>query len=267
MVWERRINSTFLSIVELSYFSSFFIVGSFQLPLLIDLEGSNESAWALPDSVDWRARGHAVSPIKNQGACGSCWAFAATAALESHVSIATGKLMVLSVQELVSCVPNPRHCGGIGGCGGSTAELAYDFVAQHGMVDEWHFSYQSFYGQQVNCTLLEEEQESLFARILRRTTTTKQNYIPNSVASIVGFANLPSNQYNTLMAAVAFLGPVVVSVAASGWGLYQGGIYDDDAQTDREINHAVVLEGYGKDQETGQEYWLVRNSWGPMWGK
>ncbi len=69
------------------------------------------------------------------------------------------------------------------------------------------------------------------------------------------------------MYAVATMGPIVVSVAASGWGLYNGGIFDDDDATERVINHAVVLEGYGTDQETGQQYWIIRNSWSPLWGE
>jgi hypothetical protein len=69
------------------------------------------------------------------------------------------------------------------------------------------------------------------------------------------------------MYAVATLSPIVVNVAACGWGLYKGGIFDDDNLPNRDINHAVVLEGYGKDEETGQLYWIVRNSWGPQWGE
>lgn len=222
----------------------------------------------LPPSVDWRTHrrsgggdgppsGAAVTtPVKNQGHCGSCWAFAATAALESHVAIETGALFVLSVQELVSCVPNARECGGGGGCDGATAELAFDYVARHGMVDEWAFGYQSYHGTGVNCSIMPPGNE-----------TASKATIPGAVASIVGFANLPTNSYNTLMMAVATLGPVVVNVAATGWGLYRGGIFDDDDEPHRDLNHAVVLEGYGTDGETGQDFWLVRNSWGPLWGE
>jgi cathepsin L len=91
--------------------------------------------------------------------------------------------------------------------------------------------------------------------------------IDGAVASIVGFSSLLSNHYDSLLAAVGTLGPVVVNVAASGWGLYKGGIFDDESLENRDINHAVVLEGYGTDQETGQDYWLIRNSWGPFWGE
>jgi cathepsin L len=176
---------------------------------------------------------------------------------------------VLSMQELVSCVGNPRDCGGQGGCTGSTAELCYDFVATHGVVTEWQFGYQSFHGERVNCTLLDNRDEDAAAGLLRGPTVdggTTTN-IKGAVASIVGFANLPMNQYQTFLNAVANFGPVVINVAAAGWGLYSHGVFDDDKGTTRDVNHAVVLEGYGTDEETGQDYWLIRNSWGPIWGE
>ncbi|KAG7355981.1 peptidase C1A, papain family protein [Nitzschia inconspicua] len=217
-------------------------------PLDIDL---NE----LPKSVDWRMEPSVTTAVKNQGGCGSCWAFAATAALESHIAIQTGKLFALSVQELVSCVPNPNACGGHGGCTGSTAELAYEFISLHGMVEEWKFAYQSFNGAKINCTVLKEE------------ATKKDVMVDNGVVSVVGFSNLPTNSYKAMMYAVATLGPIVVNVAATGWGMYKSGIFNDDEAEERDVNHAVVLEGYGTDEETGQDYWIVRNSWSPLWGE
>ncbi|CAJ1909789.1 unnamed protein product [Cylindrotheca closterium] len=216
----------------------------------------------LPKSVDWRTNGRVTTAVKNQLHCGSCWAFATTACMESHVAIQTGKLFTLSVQELVSCMPNPNQCGGTGGCAGATAELGFDFIAKHGMVDEWSFGYQSGHGEQVNCTIMDDHDSK--EHHIRGEKSTK---IKGSVASVVGFSNLPTNKYDSLLAAVALVGPVAISVSATGWGLYHGGIYDDSTSKNRDINHAVVLEGYGTDEETGQDYWLVRNSWGPMWGE
>jgi cathepsin L len=76
----------------------------------------------LPDSVDWRDKG-AVSPVKNQGMCGSCWAFSATESIESHLFLATGQMQILSPQNVLECTPNPKHCGGTGGCEGATHEV------------------------------------------------------------------------------------------------------------------------------------------------
>jgi cathepsin L len=71
------------------------------------------------------------------------------------------------------------------------------------------------------------------------------------------------------MNAVAKLGPVAVSVAASTWGFYKSGIFDIALNTTKatDVNHLVVLVGYGTDRKTGEDFWLVRNSWGPQWGE
>ncbi len=82
----------------------------------------------LPASVDWRSQG-VVSAVKDQGMCGSCWAFASTETVESHAAIASGTLFQLSTQQMAACSPNPDQCGGTGNCHGATAEVAFDYVA------------------------------------------------------------------------------------------------------------------------------------------
>merc|ERR1719460_2073995 len=85
-----------------------------------------------PSSVDWRDQG-VVTPVKNQGGCGSCWAFAATETVESAYAVATGDLVELAPQAYVSCMANPDNCGGSGGCEGAIAELAFNYTAEKGM--------------------------------------------------------------------------------------------------------------------------------------
>eukprot|EP00658_Telonema_sp_P-2_P008588 TRINITY_DN13246_c0_g1_i3.p1 TRINITY_DN13246_c0_g1~~TRINITY_DN13246_c0_g1_i3.p1 ORF type:complete len:250 (-),score=36.27 TRINITY_DN13246_c0_g1_i3:118-867(-) len=95
----------------------------------------------LPESVDWRKQ-NVVTPVKNQGVCGSCWTFASAETLESHWAIQTGKLEELSEQFILDCTPNPHQCGGTGGCGGGTAELAYERLAAIGGIpSEWTYPY------------------------------------------------------------------------------------------------------------------------------
>jgi len=229
----------------------------------------------LPSSVDWRTHSFPVTtPVKDQGGCGSCWAFAATAVLESHAALATEKLFVLSPQELVSCAPNPNHCGGDGGCSGSTGELAYDYVSKRGMVTEWEYGYTSYHGTTGTCQLVTDDDDNVNDNDQPKSELDPptSSYARGARVSLVGYASLPTNSYDALLYAVATMGPVVVSVAASGWGLYRGGIFDDsdDGSTTEQhydINHAVVLEGYGTDASTGEDYWLVRNSWGVLWGE
>lgn len=226
----------------------------------------------LPKSVSWKAKG-VTTPVKHQGHCGSCWAFASIAALESHIALQTGALFTLSVQQLVSCSDNVRHCGGAGGCTGATAAVAYEYVQHHGVVEEWIFGYQSYNGAQVNCSLQQTQSlEETDTGSLRRpavgssSSSSPSPYVDDAVAAILGYANLEPNNYLVLMNAVAKLGPVTVSVACSTWHLYKSGVFsvqfNESIQQTTDVNHLVVLEGYGTDEETGEDYWLIRNSWG-----
>uniref|UniRef100_A0A7S4IXT0 Peptidase C1A papain C-terminal domain-containing protein n=1 Tax=Odontella aurita TaxID=265563 RepID=A0A7S4IXT0_9STRA len=244
-----------------------------------DLPFDVDPVSSLPTHVDWREKG-VVTTVKDQGGCGSCWAFASVAVLESHVALKTGTLFDLSPQELVSCVPNPHHCGGAGGCSGSTAEIAFDFVAEegHGMVQEYQYGYTSYYGKDGNCTILNHVtigNRALTAAVgaLRGGTDgqgSDSRKIKGAVATIDGYAVVPTNDYAVLMNAIAKEGPIAVAVAASNWALYERGVaYWDLSQGGKstDLNHAVVLVGYGTDEDTGEDYWLVRNSWRPTWGE
>jgi len=200
-----------------------------------------------PARVDWREKSPSVvSPVKDQLGCGSCWAFAAVSAIESHVAIETGVLMDLSPQQLNSCTENPRQCGGSGGCTGAVAQLAFNYTIHNGGVASiWTAPYSSgISGSTEACA-------------------SPWSYPP--AASITGYEELPANDAQALMEAVATVGPVVVNVDASGWYMYQGGIYDACNKTHPITNHAVVLVGYG--QENGVKYWLIRNSWGTQFGE
>ena len=228
-----------------------------------DLPMTIEPVSSLPESVDWRTKG-ITTPVKNQGMCGSCWAFASTAVLESHIALQTDVLFELSEQQLVSCASNPMHCGGAGGCTGATADIAFEHVMLNGIVGEYSFGYQAGHGANVTCSLPRRQS------FIRSVSTSKEEpFYADSVATISGYVTLESNNYEVLMNAVAKLGPVAVSVAAHPWMFYQSGVLKVplNATGATDINHLVVLEGYGTDQETGEDFWLVRNSWSPLWGE
>eukprot|EP01033_Poteriospumella_lacustris_P013369 gene13369-9573_t len=198
----------------------------------------------LPKEVDWRKKA-LTTAVKDQGYCGSCWAFAATAVIESHVAISTGLLFDLSPQQIAMCSPNPNNCGGSGGCNGATAEIAFDYVAKSdGLFEEFQYSYLAYYGENSACNIPDRA---------------------HPVATIEDFVKLPENNYTALMNAIANVGPVAVSVDASNWSGYHGGIFNGCNQKNPDIDHAVVLMGYGEDN--GQKYWLVRNSWSASWGE
>merc|ERR1712113_1284410 len=100
------------------------------------------STEGLPDAGDWREKDGVMTPVKNQGGCGSCWAFSAVETLESHLAIATGQASPkLSPQQIVSCSPNPQHCGGTGGCDGSTQPLAFAYTKTAGITTESNYPY------------------------------------------------------------------------------------------------------------------------------
>ena len=149
----------------------------------------------LPDRVDWREKG-VVSDVKDQGGCGSCWAFSATEVVESAVAIATGTLKKLAPQQYVDCAPNPDDCGGTGGCEGSTQWLAFSY---------WW--------------VLDSPPKAT-TRTAAATACARRR----AAAAHLSHQRLPANDYAALMNAVATVGPVAISVDA-GWMMYEEGVY------------------------------------------
>jgi len=209
-------------------------------------ESTTKDVQMLPKEVDWRKASPAVvSPVRHQGGCGSCWAFAAVAAIQSHLAIGTGVLMDLSPQQVTSCTPNPRNCGGTGGCEGATAQLAFNYTITAGL------------------TTLSSDPYTSGARG-ETGTCLEGDVMPE--AGITGYEVLPANDADALAHAVAIRGPVAVSVAVTdAWYTYRGGIFDDCDNLHPDINHAVLLVGYG--EENGTRFWIARNSWGTGWGE
>jgi len=201
----------------------------------------------LPESVDWREQG-AVTEVKDQGSCGSCWAFAALHQIESYVKLNGGDLKDLSAQQITSCTPNPLKCGGTGGCFGSIPQLAYSYIQLFGLATEADYSYTSgLYGDTGDCDF--------------------DPAVTKPYATLRGFESLPKNDQEAVMEHLATKGPLAVAVAANDWSRYALGVFDG-CNYDRnvELNHAVQLVGYGTDPVEG-DYWLLRNSWSEYWGE
>jgi len=208
---------------------------------------ANVGVRALPSSWDWRDKG-VISSVKDQGHCGSCWAFATTETVESHVALGSqNTLEVLSPQQLVSCAPNPLHCGGVGACEGSVPEVAYQYIQLYGMVTEWMYPYTSYFGKSDSCSF-------------NGTKTA-------AVISISGYQKLPPNSYQAVLDALVHVGPLAVNVEADKWSDYHSGVFDGcSKKTDVHIDHVVQLVGYGTDPKGG-DYFLIRNSWDATWGE
>jgi len=198
-----------------------------------------------PDNFDWLDK---LSAPKSQGACGSCWAFATTSAIEAHATIhdSQARKGILAPQQLVDCAFNKHRCGGNGGCEGSIAEVAMDYVAGvEGLTLEANYPY--------------------FAT--DQWCAYKAETTPPAV-SITGYVNPTSNDADAVMEALLTHGPLTVAVDATHWGHYTGGVFNGcDYNENINLNHAVLLVGYGVDKDTGDKYWLIRNSWGDKWGE
>lgn len=189
-----------------------------------------------PASVDWHAAG-AVTPVKNQGMCGSCWAFSTTGSVEGINYIKTGELSSLSEQELVDCDSSKDA-----GCGGGLMDYAFQYIMDNGGLDtEQDYGY---WGFGLMCNHLKEKR---------------------SAVTIDGFEDVPENDEAALKQAVA-MQPVSVAICASG-GLqfYRSGIVGGKCCD--ELDHGVLAVGYGVDEVTGKDYWIVKNSWGAGWGE
>ncbi|KAJ4967897.1 hypothetical protein NE237_014598 [Protea cynaroides] len=205
-----------------------------QLQGTIDSSKYNENI-EIPTSVDWRTSG-AITPVKDQGHCGSCWAFATAAAVESIHYIATGELLNLSPQQLVSCDDSNY------GCDGGWSSDAYQYIRVNGGLTTWQN-----YPYTGTDSICDKSKESL-----------------PPLVTIGNYHSVPQNEYSMMQ--VVATQPISVNIDASGvkFHHYKQGIYiGDDCAT--ELNHAVTIVGYGS--EGGIDYWIVKNSWGEGWGE
>ncbi len=191
----------------------------------------------LPESIDWRQKGY-VNPIQDQGQCGACYAFSACASIEGQYMKINEKLVKLSEQNLVDCSSKYGNNGGDGG----TMNNCFMYVKENGGIEtEQSYPYQCKAG---SC-----------------------NYnSKNSATKITGYVDIPKGDELALTAAIAQIGPISVGIDASqhSFQFYKSGIYYDEKCSAEHIDHAVVIVGYGTD-ESGQDYYIVRNSWGTSW--
>ncbi|EER02722.1 cathepsin L, putative [Perkinsus marinus ATCC 50983] len=192
----------------------------------------------LPTSVDWRNKS-VLSPVKNQGSCGSCWAFSAAGALEAQYAIATGKLRPLSVQELVDC----SSSYGNKGCLGGLMTNAYKYIKSAGLDQESTYPYK---GWNKHCF---------------RSSEKKADGIP---AGEVTGSHMLAQTEQSLMKALA-AAPVSLAMYARdrNFRFYRSGVYSSTT-CNGEIDHGVVAVGYGADK--GSDYFILKNSWGSSWG-
>jgi KDEL-tailed cysteine endopeptidase len=185
-----------------------------------------------PASVDWRTS--ATLPVKDQGQCGSCWAFSAVAAVEGMVAVNGGGLHSLSEQQLVDCAGGQY---GNQGCNGGLMDSAFRYIEDHGLMAESEYRYEA------------------------RDSTCKYD-AGQATTHIRSFTDVTANSPSQMMAALAQQ-PVSVAIDAGPIQFYNSGVFTANCGT--QLDHGVLAAGYGSDN--GQDYWLIRNSWGGSWGE
>jgi len=216
---------------EATYLTGYTPRPAYELDESTPVEPSNEP---VPNTVDWRQQG-LVTEVKNQASCGSCYSFSATGALEGQWKKKTGQLISMSEQQIVDC----SNRWGDHGCHGGRFQSAWKYIRDvGGIVSESSYPYSPHQG---------------FCR--------KRG--PN-VARVVGYHDLPHNDERALTQALGTVGPISVAIDASpvSFRRYRRGVHYSPSC--RHPNHAVLAVGYGT--ENGQDYYLVKNSWGTRYG-
>jgi len=192
-----------------------------------------------PDAVDWRKQGY-VTPVKDQGQCGSCWAFSAVASLEGQHFKAASSLASLSEQNLVDC---SRNFGNMG-CDGGLMDQAFQYINKNKGIDtEGSYPYMAV------------DQDCKFdAKSIGATCT--------------GFTDINGGDEEALQDAIASVGPISVAIDASqdSFQFYKDGVYSDEDCSSEWLDHGVTAVGYDS-MGAGQDYYIVKNSWGTDWGK
>jgi len=251
-----------------------------QTPFLLAKRGKGLHK-SVPKDFGW---GHLAAIKENsseQGTCGSCWAHATQVAMKARAEIKGLTNIAWSTHQLIACTPNPKHCGGEGGCEGATAELALEYVVNKGLLQASEFRAKApkdkdFDNSTAKCpnglkASTEVATKGIFGADGTETHRLKEMTAGHAIG-LRGWSKLPENKEDIIVRELMNNGPLYVAVAAGdGWFDYNSGVMTEEAcDMDFIVNHAVVLYAWGVKQKTIRgpvKYWTIKNSWGPQWGE
>jgi len=222
-----------------------------------DVTMKKSSSNNLPETFDWRRQhGACIHPVLNQGQCGSCWAFAATEVLSDRFCLATnGSInVVLSPGDLLACEKLNLGC-----TMGSLPEWAFSYLKNNGVVSESCVPYVSGNGKTQKCT------HGKCSAVSNKNNNITQRYYAESYKHC-GSTISPTSHVNEIMQCIMEGGPVDVTFNVyTDFQQYTSGIYTHKSGKFEGL-HSVKMIGWGHDDETGYDYWIVQNSWGQHWG-
>ncbi|NXX50997.1 CATH protein, partial [Tricholaema leucomelas] len=219
-----------------------------------------------PDTIDWRKKGNFVTPVKNQGACGSCWTFSTTGCLESAIAIATGKLLSLAEQQLVDCAQAFNNHG----CSGGLPSQAFEYILYNkGLMGEDSYPYRAkVWPPHTFCSCRAGSRAASNSMSFLSVQNGTCKFQPEkAIAFVKDVVNITQYDEDGMVEAVGKHNPVSFAFeVTSNFMHYRKGVYSNPRcqHTPDKVNHAVLAVGYG--EENGTPYWIVKNSWGPLWG-
>jgi len=201
----------------------------------IDQNSNVNSTIKFPPEVNWIVEG-IVTPVKDQGQCGSCYSFSVTGALEGAYAIKNKKLISFSEQELVDC--SSKY--GDEGCDGGLMTNGFNFIMDNGLCAEKDYPYKASVGTCKKCT-------------------------PVAGSKLIGCFNVPSNELDLTIAISKQPISVAIEADTNEFQFYKSGVFNNP-KCGTNLDHAVLAVGYGTDKQSGLDYYIVKNSWG-NWGE